>query len=418
MEAPERPLPHRHTPGSARAAFSYRSYRIIWTGLFLSSIGTWMQNLALPAYIDHRTGSAQIVGILIFAQLGPLLLLAIPGSIVADRVNRRVFLLSMQWLQLVFSVVLAGIVAADGPIWSIFLAQLVIGTGNALNAPAFQASIPLLVDRRDLAGAISMNSIQLNGSRVLGPTLAAVLTLWGVSTAGLFVINAVTYLFLIVAIAMVTIPDVRGDHAEQGWRQFLTGIRISRERPVLSRLLVGMASFSLFSLVLVALFPSVTRLNFGVESESSTFKAIYATWGLGAFTGAVLTGTLLTRLHRPTLIRWGFVGFGLSLAGFAIIRSPGPAFPVGFVLGSFYFMLATAMVTVFQENLRDTERVRVMPLWFMAFGGTVTIGGLIAGPIIDAIGARWVLMFGAAYAVFLARWCDVDRLPRHAFLRD
>jgi MFS family permease len=66
--------------------------------------------------------------------------------------------------------------------------------------------------------------------------------------------------------------------------------------------------------------------------------------------------------------------------------------------------------------LRDTERVRVMPLWFMAFGGTVTIGGLIAGPIIDAIGARWVLLFGAAYAVFLARWCDVDRLPRRAFL--
>lgn len=410
------PLPHSYTPGSARAAFSYRSYRIIWTGLFLSSIGTWMQNLALPAYIDHRTGSAQIVGILIFAQLGPLLVLAIPGSIVADRVNRRVFLLSMQWLQLVFSLVLAVIVAADGPIWSIFLAQLVIGTGNALNAPAFQASIPLLVDRRDLAGAISMNSIQLNGSRVLGPTLAAVLTLWGVSTAGLFVINAVTYLFLIIAIAMVTIPDVRGHHAEKGWRQFLTGIRISRERSVLSRLLVGMATFSLFSLVLVALFPSVTRLNFGVESESSTFKAIYAVWGLGAFTGAVLTGTFLTRFHRPRLIRWGFVGFGLSLAAFAVLRSPGPAFPVGFVLGIFYFMLATAMVTVFQENLRDTERVRVMPLWFMAFGGTVTIGGLVAGPIIDAVGARWVLLVGAAYALFLARWCDVDRLPRTAFL--
>ena len=410
------PLPHSHTPGSARAAFSYRSYRVIWTGLFLSSIGTWMQNLALPAYIDHRTGSAQIVGILIFAQLGPLLLLAIPGSIVADRVNRRVFLLSMQWLQLVFSLVLAFIVAADGPIWSIFLAQLVIGIGNALNAPAFQASIPLLVDRRDLAGAISMNSIQLNGSRVLGPTLAAVLTLWGVSTAGLFVINSVTYLFLIIAIAMVTIPDVRGHHAERGWRQFLTGIRISRERTVLSRLLVGMATFSLFSLVLVALFPSVTRLNFGVDSESSTFKAIYAAWGLGAFTGAVLTGTLLTRIHRPRLIRWGFVGFGLSLAAFAVLRSPGPAFPVGFVLGTFYFMLATAMVTVFQENLRDTERVRVMPLWFMAFGGTVTIGGLVAGPIIDAVGARWVLLVGAVYALFLARWCDVDRLPRDAFL--
>ena len=410
------PLPHSFNPGSARAAFSYRSYRIVWIGLLLSSIGTWMQNLALPAYIDHRTGSAKIVGFLIFAQLGPMLLLAIPGSIIADRVNRRVFLLAMQWLQLGFSLVLAAIVAIDGPIWGIFLVQLVIGTGNALNAPAFQASIPLLVDRRDLAGAISMNSIQLNGSRVLGPTLAAVLGLWGVSTAGLFVINAVTYLFLIVAIGMVTIPDVRGDHSEKGWRQFLIGLRISRQRQILSRLLVAMSTFSLFSLVLVALFPSVTRLNFGVNSESSTFKTIYAVWGLGAFTGAVLSGTVLTRFRRSRIITFGFTGYGLALAAFALLRSPGPAYPVGFVVGIFYFMLATAMVTVFQENLRDTERVRVMPLWFMAFGGTVTIGGLVAGPIIDVIGARWVLLFGALFAIHLARWCNVDRLPREAFL--
>jgi MFS family permease len=412
------PLPHPYRRGTARAAFAYRDYRLIWTGLLLSSIGTWMQNLGLPAYIDDRTGSAKIVSLLIFAQLGPLLLLAIPGSLIVDRVNRRTFLLAMQWMQLVFSLVLAAIVSVDGPIWALFLAQLVIGTSNALNAPAFQASIPLLVDRRDLAGAISMNSIQLNGSRVLGPSLAALLTLWGVSTAGLFVINAATYLFLIVALMMVVIPDIRGEHDDEGWRKFLTGIRISRERRVLARLLVSMASFSLFSLVFVALFPSVTRINFGVDPASSTFKWLYAVWGFGAFIGAVAMGTFLARLHRPKVITRGFIGFGVSLAAYAIVRHPAPAFPIGFFLGTFYFLIATAMVTSFQQNLRDTERVRVMPLWFMSFGGTITVGGLIAGPIMDAIGARWILLAGAIYAFFLAWWCDLDRLPRSAFLND
>ena len=146
------PLPHPYRAGTARAAFAYRDYRLVWTGLLLSSIGTWMQNLGLPAYIDDRTGSAKIVSLLIFAQLGPLLLLAIPGSLIVDRVNRRTFLLAMQWMQLVFSLVLAAIVSVDGPIWALFLVQLVIGTSNALNAPAFQASIPLLVDRRDQIG--------------------------------------------------------------------------------------------------------------------------------------------------------------------------------------------------------------------------------------------------------------------------
>ncbi|MEN9801817.1 MAG: hypothetical protein RLZ37_942, partial [Actinomycetota bacterium] len=203
------PLSHPHPPGTARAALAYPAYRLIWTGLFLSSIGTWMQNLALPAYIDDRTGSAKIVGFLVFAQLGPLLLLAIPGAIIADKVNRRTFLLWMQWVQLVFSLVLAFVVSIHGPIWALFLAQVAIGIGNALNAPAFQATVPLLVDRRDLAGAISMNSVQLNGSRVLGPTLAALLSLGGVSTAQLFIINAATYLFLILALSRVALPDIR-----------------------------------------------------------------------------------------------------------------------------------------------------------------------------------------------------------------
>jgi MFS family permease len=88
------------------------------------------------------------------------------------------------------------------------------------------------------------------------------------------------------------------------------------------------------------------------------------------------------------------------------------------VLGFFYFMTANAMVTVFQQNLRDNERVTVMPLWFMSFGGTVTIGGLIAGPIIDAVGARGVLLFGAVFALFLGWWCNLDRLPRSAYLAD
>ena len=384
--------------------------------MLLSNIGTWMQNLALPAYIDDRTGSAKIVSLLVFAQLGPLLLLAIPGGIIAGRYNLQRYLLAMQWVQLVFSLVLAAIVSVDGPIWALFLAQTAIGVGNALNAPAFQASVPMLVDRRDLAGAISLNSTQLNGSRVVGPAIAALLAIWGVSTSQIFVINAATYLFLIVSLFMVQIPDIRSAPTETGWRRALSGVNIANSRRVLSRLLISMTAFSLFCLIYVGLFSSVARLNFGISPVGSTYRWLYAVWGFGALCGALATGTFLSHIHRPIIIRRGFVGFAIALAIFASIHSVAWAFPVGFVLGLFYFMTANAMVTVFQQNLRDNERVTVMPLWFMSFGGTVTIGGLLAGPIIDAIGARWVLFFGALFALFLARWCDLDRLPKNAFL--
>ena len=410
------PLPHRHRAGTARAAFSYRNYRLVWTGMLLSNIGTWMQNLALPAYIDDRTGSAKIVSLLVFAQLGPLLLLAIPGGIIAGRYNLQRYLLAMQWVQLVFSLVLAAIVSVDGPIWALFLAQTAIGVGNALNAPAYQASVPMRVDRRDLAGAISLNSTQLNGSRVVGPAIAALLAIWGVSTSQIFVINAATYLFLIVSLFMVQIPDIRSAPTETGWRRALSGVNIANSRRVLSRLLLSMTAFSLFCLIYVGLFSSVARLNFGISPVGSTYRWLYAVWGFGALCGALATGTFLSHIHRPIIIRRGFVGFAIALAIFASIHSVAWAFPIGFVLGLFYFMTANAMVTVFQQNLRDNERVTVMPLWFMSFGGTVTIGGLLAGPIIDAIGARWVLFFGALFALFLAWWCDLDRLPKNAFL--
>jgi MFS family permease len=403
-------------PGTARSALAYRDFRLVWIGLFASNIGSWMQNLALPAYVDARTGSATAVAVLMFAQLGPLLILAIPGGVIADRVPRRPWLLSMQASQMVFSVVLAFLVAKDSALGFIFLAQLGVGIGNALNAPAFQASIPLLVPRHELAGAISLNSISLNGSRVIGPALAAVLMLWGVTTAQLFLINAATFLFVIAALLRVALPDVRGTHPERGWRRTLTGFRIARERPVLTRLLFTMASFSFACLVYVALFASVARLNFGISPVGSLYKWLYAVWGLGAVTGALAVGSFLSSRPRRMLIVRGFVGFSLSLAVFALVRSPWLAFPVGFVLGFFYFVIATAMLTVFQENMRDTERASVMPLWFMAFGGTVTLGGLAFGPIVDLIGARWVLLVGAAWALFLARWCDLDRLRPEAFL--
>ena len=406
----------RFRPGTARAALSYRNYRLIWFGLFASNTGTWMQNFILPAYVDNRTKSAALVGLLVFTQLGPLLLLSIPAGILADKLPRKPFLISLQLLQMLLTVLIAGLVAFDAALWTLFAVQLMIGIANALNAPAFQASVPLMVARQDLAGAVSLNSVMINASRVLGPAIAAVLAGIGFTTSQLFMVNAATYLFLIAAMLAVLIPDVRGTHPEQGWRRLLTGINIAKRRPVLSRVLLSMMLFSLFSLVYIGLFPSVTRLNLGIDVQSSTYKWLYATWGLGAAIGALSVSTFLARVDRRQVIVVGFIGFAVSLAVFAVLRGPMLAFPVAFILGGFYFMTATALVTTLQVNLRDTERASVMPLWFMVFGGMVPVGNLAFGPVIDAFGARGVMLFGAAFALVLARWCDLRRLPPDSFL--
>ncbi|MDX2381076.1 MAG: MFS transporter [Acidimicrobiia bacterium] len=407
---------HGKTPGTARAALSYRNFRIIFIGLTLSQIGTWMQNFTLPAYIDDRTGRPALVGLMVFAQLGPLLILSVPAGVLADKVSKKKLMLAMQMISAVLTVVLAIIVANDVALWTIFVVQLCIGSANAIQAPAFQSSMPLLVHRQDLPGAISLNSAMINGSRVMGPVLAAVLAVAGLSTAQIFLVNAATYLFFIGALVIVKMPDVRAKFSEKGWRRLLTGTHIVRGRAVLGRLLMGMFLFSLFSLVFIGLFPSVTRLNLDIDPSANTYRWLYAVWGAGAFTGAISVGTWMSRFDRKVMIVWGFIGFSLSLGTFSQLRGPEFAFVVGFVLGFFYFMTATAITTTLQLNLKDTERASVMPLWFMVFGGTVPIGNLLFGVVIEWVGARAVLVFGAVFALFLAWWVDLRRLAPDAFL--
>jgi MFS family permease len=409
---------HAHRPGTVRAALSYPTFRIFFVATALSNVGTWMQNFTLPAYIDARTGSASLVGLIVFTQLGPLLLLSLPAGVIADRIDRTRLVAAMQVVMLLGSVALAVLVSTHAPLWTLFATQLAIGTANALNTPAFSASIPMLVHRQDLPGAVSLNSAMVNFSRIGGPALAAALAAVGVGTAQLFLVNAGTYVILIVPLLTIGLPSVRADHPERGWRRLTTGINIARRRRVLGRVLCSMCAFSLVSLPFIGLFPSVARLNFSIDPTGATYKWLYVTVGVGALFGSLAVGSWLATFDKRRLVTLGYVGFGVALAAFALVRSAGPAFPIALALGFAYFMTATCLSTVLQQNLTDAERSVVMPLWFMSFGGTVPIGNLIAGPLMDRFGARPVLLVGAAFAVYLARWTDLSRLDDDDFLPD
>jgi MFS family permease len=418
QHVPVAEIVHPYLPGSARAAFAYPDFRRMWFGSFASNIGTWMQNVVLPAYIYERTGSAAIVAVVSFAQLGPLLILSIPAGVIADRFDRRRWLIAMQVVQLVFSAALAPLAAADASLGWLFVVALGVGCGNALNAPAWAAMLPTLVRKTDLLGAISLNSVMINGSRVMGPVIVAILSQFGLTTAQFFLINALTYLFVIFALWITHLPRIAPVKKEPALRSFTSGLRIARARPALARLLLTLFTFSLISLPFVGLFPAVATLNFGIDGSGSTYKWLYATWGFGACLGGLAIGTVFVTWDQRRLIQLGFLCFAASLAGFALAHESIGAFTIGFVLGFFYFGTTTAMSTIFQSRADDQERGRLMALWFVAFGGTVAVGPLIFGPIMDAVGARWVLLIGAAWSVFLAWWCNLRRLDRLHGLQD
>ena len=396
-------------PGTARAALAVRPFRIVWTGSFLSNIGTWMQNVTLGAFAYELTRSPAFVSLIVFAQLGPMLVLSVVGGLLADSVDRRTIIVSAQSVQLLGSVVLATLVAVDEPSRaSIVGCVLAIGIGNALNAPAWVATMPDLVGRANLAGAISLNSTQMNASRVVGPAIAGALYPV-IGAAGVFLVNALTYVAAIGTVLAVRIPPVRRDlTGPQGLRRLAGGFAVARRDPLVGRILLVLVTFSFLCLPFIGQMPTVAAVNLGMDTESLSYGLLYAAFGVGAVTGAMSIGTFLSGARKEDAVRFGFAGFAGCLAVLALLRHPAPAYPVVTLVGFTYFTAVTALNTVLQGHLAEGVRGRVMSLWLMGFGGTVPLGLLFAGPVAEATSITFVLLYGAVAAFLLFLFADID----------
>ena len=162
-----------------------------------------------------------------------------------------------------------------------------------------------------------------------------------------------------------------------------------------------MACFSLFCLPFVTQMPTIAERNLGIEADSAAFGLFYACLGMGAVIGSLSIGTVFAGHSKRRLVRQGLGLFSVSLAALALVRDPLPAYPITVIVGSAYFGTVTSLSTVLQEQLDDRVRGRVLALWVMCFGGTVPIGGLVAGPVIEATSVTAVMLFGAAMAAVL-----------------
>jgi MFS family permease len=392
---------------AVRSALRNRDFRTMWLSSLGSTVGTWMQNVILAAYVYTVTRSAWLVSLVGFANLVPQLLFATFGGVIADMFDRKklVFWLSLE--QMLGSLAIAWIVRT--PNFSqpaLLIAVFAVGTGAALQGPVFLAVTPSLVPQKDLPGAISLNSVSMNVSRVIGPAIGSVLYVF-VGASWVFVLNAATYMFIMIGITYVRVPRFERRQGESRIDRLVGGFRYVRRDPVVFRAVSTVFLFSVVCMPFIVVFPVVASLDLGVSTKSTTYGLLYATFGLGAVVGALSIGTFLAGHQIEKVVRMSFVGFGLCLATYVSLTSAAPAFPVGFLLGFFYFATVTSLSTVFQSRLTHEIRGRVSAVWMMCFGGTVPVSGLLAGWIIGYTGVNAVVYFGAAFAIFLAWYADL-----------
>jgi MFS family permease len=396
-----RPLPQHPRQGSLGAALRHQPFRRVWLGTLASNVGTWMQNIVLGVLAYELTGEAWFIGVITFAQLGPMLLLSPVGGAVADRVNRRVLMVTIATTQTILSLALAVVALSDTPN-RVALVLLVfgIGVGGALNGPAAAATLPALVGREDLQGAVALNSAAMNASRVAGPILGGlVYQLGGASTV--FAVNAATYLFVIWAVSTVHADfSAKGRKGTSPLAQLREGLRAAHADRVLERAILTISVFSLCSLVFIYQMPLIAKERFGISGIAYTL--LFASFALGAALGALSMGSWFANVERATMTRAALVVFSVALAAFALTTVPAVAYPAMFVTGGAYFVIVTALSTTLQMRVHDDVRGRVMGLWMMGWAGLVPVGGLIAGPVIDAVGIVPVLLFGAVVALVLA----------------
>ena len=384
--------------GRRLGALRHRNYRLFLSGQIISTVGTWMQSVAMPWLALQLTHSGFLVGLVLAAQFLPVLIGGQLAGEVADRFRKRNVLLLTQTAFMLPSFALF-LLSSSGhaQYWMIIVAAVVTGTINALDVPARQAFQVELVGKRDLMNAIALNSSVFNGAAVVGPSVAGLL----IASVGLpfcFLANSLSYVAAVGALLLMRdLPNVATGREEQPLLARLAqGAAYARSEPVVGMLLLAVAVFSLFAMNRLTLLPLFADQVLRVGAQG--FGFLMASMGFGALVGA-LTLAFFPRLGAdPRRQLWMAAIWVAALLEFSISRSFLVSLLTLLVAGYCQISFMAAANSRIQIITPDHLRGRVMALYAQAMIGVGPIGSLQAGALATKFGAPWAMAIGAGIA--------------------
>jgi predicted MFS family arabinose efflux permease len=379
------------------SAFAFRDFRLLWTGAFLSSVGTWTQDVALGWLIHTRFGDPFYLGLRAFAADAPLIAFMLLGGAMADRVDRRLILLTSNVLQMCFAAVLGLLYATDRlGIGAILLLAFLTGLSQSQSAPTYQAVITSLVPPRRIPNAVALNSLQFNLSRTVGPAIAGVL-LARAGTGACFAVNAASFLAVIAALWGIRIPAHAEPPKEGLGRSLGTAFRHVAGDPALRLLTLIAAAGSFLAFPLITYLPVIAGTV--LRTGAAGYSMLLSSFGAGAIAGAIATAHRGHVPGRGRTLLLALVVTGAATA--AAVLSSHQLIAMGCLLVA-GFSMVTAFSTVnslVQENAPPSLKGRVLGIYGFAFRGGVPLGSLVAGWLVRPFGAPAVM---GAYAAALA----------------
>ena len=410
------PEPKQGQLGRVFRAFAYRDFRLLWFGAFASSSGTWLQQAAQSWLIYQITDQPKFLGLESFLSTAPILLFSLIGGVIADRVDRRRILLTSQYLQLTFAFALAALAALAVPdrllVSLILLLSFLTGCAQAFGGPAYQALVPALVERRDLANAIALNSIQFNLARVVGPAVGGVgLTYFGAAVC--FGLNGLSFLAVIVALSALRVQHIPRVGTSKLRSELRGGLAFVWEQEALRSLTILSFACTFLGTQLITFLPVFAKDIF--HTGPGAYSALLATSGAGAVAGALVVAWLgdITRKGRAALLMQML--FGAVIVAFTLSPVAWLAYPLVFLAGLFMMAVFALITSLVQLLVSDGMRGRVMSIYMVAFRGGMPLGALATGFLAEQFPlARVVAVEGALLSLLAAGYLfSVSQVKKH-----
>jgi MFS family permease len=365
-----------------------------------------MQSIAQGWLVLKLTGSVTQVGLIAAAQTLPILILAPSAGLLIDRHDTRRVLLATQAVAGALAGIL-GVLTVTGAVqlWMVYVLAGLLGVVTAVDNPARQSFVNELVAPDLIGNAVTLNTININAARVIGPGLAAaVIALVGVGPC--FLLNAASYVAVVFALARIRPSELLPRRREDRQRgQVREGLRYVWHNDALRVPLVMMALIGTLTYEFTVSLPAMAKVTF--HGSASTFGLLTGAMGLGAVMGGLITAGR-PRHGLDVLIRQAAI-FGVAVLAAAVAPTLWLAVVALLGVGATSLVFLARANTTMQLLAEPTKRGRVMALWTVAFLGTTPVGAPVIGFIGDHAGPRWSLVTGGVTALVAAGYGAVRR---------
>lgn len=383
------------------AAMAHRNFRLFWIGGLISGSGRFFQALAIPAVVWQLTESPGWVGLAGFSQFLPTAMVAPLAGALADRHDRRLLLLVTQSAQAVMAASFMALWWSGVRSPGVFVAvSAVAGLVAGLNIPAWQAFVSELVPRHLLLNAITLNSMQFNSARMIGPVLAGV-TIASVGPGWAFFVNFVSYGAVLVALALIRTPDITRARTERirPLRDFVETIHYIGRKPGISAAIMTVFLIGMFGLPIQTL--SIVFAEDVYDRGPSGFGLMLTMIGAGAVLFSPVVATLGGRVARSRLQGIAIVAYSCAVIGFAVAPTFLLALVALMAVGAAHLTSASTLNTTIQLQVDEDRRAKVLAVYLMVLLLSSPIGLLVLGQLIELIGPRRT-MFGAGLVMLAA----------------